>query len=139
MTKSDLRTGMIVKLREGTEFVVFKNAVVNLCEIIFEPQEDIIVNSNIGQWHYLSSYNSNLTFVANSYDDCDCARFDIMEIYMSKDPLSLMNLSIRRNEWKLLWKREDSVKEITMKDIEEKFGCKVKIVREDRASDRDHI
>ena len=32
---------------------------------------------------------------------------------------------------RLLWKRKE-YKEVTMQEIEEKFGCKVKIVEEDK-------
>lgn len=46
-------------------------------------------------------------------------------------PLSLTNLSESLRTRRLLWERELEAKEVTMAEVEEKFGCKVKIKREE--------
>ena len=36
----------------------------------------------------------------------------------------------RLSECKVIWERGPDIKEVTMAEIEEKFGCKVKIIKE---------
>ena len=49
---------------------------------------------------------------------------DIMSVYAS-------SVYSADTPTKLLWERKE-YKEVTIKEIEEKFGCKVKIVEEDK-------
>ena len=112
MTLNDLKTGMIVKTREGKYNIVMRD---------FIDEGDILVglsrNNKISEtWTHLSNYNQDMTSSIFPH-------IDIMSVYTSY-PYSADTPK------KLLWKREE-YREVTMRDIEEKFGCKVKIVEEE--------
>ena len=78
-------------------------------------------------------YDENLYFKPGDNDEIN-RDYDIMAIY---DSYYISPLELKRILFGLLdpsdiawdWKRE--VKEVTMADIEELFGCKVKIVKEE--------
>lgn len=111
MKKSDLRSGMVVKVRSGIEyFVVIPDK--------YDYGTMFLMNKN-GLTCNESYYEEDLT------DEEGDSDFDIMEVYDAKVTgfsHAFNNLSSR-----LIWKREE-VKEVTMKEVCEKFGCKVKIV-----------
>ena len=116
MKKSDLRSGMIVEYRNGLKRIVLLNS----------KQGDVLVgatglNENTNNFFAygkmdLSKYDEELRYKGNDID------FDIVSVYESSE----INVSKIAN--KILDRKEE--KEITMAEIEEKFGCKVKIVKE---------
>ena len=59
---------------------------------------------------------------------------DIEEVYGYCDDF---NKALRYSTYnrKLLWRRKPEVKEVTIQQIEEKFGCRVKIVNKDEEYD----
>ena len=117
MTLNDLKTGMIVKTRNGEYHIIMRD---------FIDDGDILAglscnNKILGTWTSLSNYNQDMT-----HSGVPC--LDIMSVYTSY-PYSADTPK------KLLWERKEC-KEVTMKEIEEKFGCKVKIVgNEDEHND----
>ena len=119
MKLSDLKTGMIVTLRNGEEYVVFRNFA-----DLFSQATSIICNGK--KWNNLCYYSDDLK--------CNSALLgtgqDIVKVEIPYHPYSFFNLEHEREKRKLLWK-EEAVKEVTMAEIEEKFGCKVKIIKED--------
>lgn len=124
MKKSDLKTGMIVKTRDDAEFIVYVD-VVDICNTEYNFRS-VIVNAKNYEWLPLEYYDENLIYKME-----DRPYFDIIEIYAPSHPYGFMDIEYKKDERKLLWKREDNnieIKEITMMDIEDKFGCKVKIV-----------
>ena len=113
MTLNDLKTGMVVKTREGKYNIVMRD---------FIDEGDILAglsfNNKISDtWTSLSNYNQDMT-------NSGFPHIDIMSVYSSY-PYSADTPK------KLLWERKE-YKEVTMREIEEKFGCKVKIVEEDK-------
>ena len=107
-TKADLKDGMIVEYRNGRMRLVFGK---KLYDTFY-----IIANELI------------------NYDETLCARFsslgkayDIVRVYDKSNWYS----GFENIQSKLLWERkeESEVKEVTMAEVEEKFGCKVKIVK----------
>ena len=118
MKLSDLKTGMIVTLRNGSEYVVFRNS----ANLYGFDSSDILVNAEKCSWHKLSKYTDYLHC-------CSETEWDIVKVEIPYHPFCNMNIDYERDKRKLLW--EESVKEVTMAEIEEKFGCKVKIVKED--------
>ena len=113
MTLDDLKTGMIVKTREGKYNIVMRD---------FIDEGDILAglsfNNKISDtWTSLSDYNQDMTHSEFPY-------LDIVSVYDSY-PYSADTPT------KLLWERKE-YKEVTMREIEEKFGCKVKIVKGDK-------
>ena len=112
MTLDDLKTGMIVKTREGKYNIVMRD---------FIDEGDILAglsrNNKISETcTHLSNYNQDMT-------NSRFPHIDIMSVYASY-PYSA------DTQKKLLWERKE-YKEVTIRDIEEKFGCKVKIVEEE--------
>ena len=113
MTLNDLKTGMIVKTRNGEYHIVMRD---------FIDEGDVMAGlscSNIisGTWTSLSNYNQDMTHPTLAF-------LDIMSVYSSY-PYSAYTPK------RPLWERKE-YKEVTMREIEEKFGCKVKIVEEDK-------
>ena len=109
MTLNDLKTGMIVEIRNGNSYIVMRD---------FIDDGDIIAglscNNKISDtWISLSSYDKDMTHSS-------LPNIDIMSVYAS-------SAYSTDTPTKLLWERNE-YKEVTMKEIEEKFGCKVKIV-----------
>lgn len=111
MKLDDLKTGMIVTLRNGTSHIVMRD---------FIDEGDLFVNmseNKIIGWLYLNDYTTDM-----KYKDVDA--FDVMRVYRT-----CFYYDISSKE-ALLWERKDDYKEVTMQEIEEKFGCKVKIIGE---------
>ena len=119
MKLSDLKTGMIVTLRNGDEYVVFRN-----CKNLYNfDSSDILVNAKLYSWHNLSKYTDDLCCCPNK-------EWDVVKVEIPYHPYSTMNIDYEREKREVFWERE-KVLEVTMAEIEEKFGCKVKIVKED--------
>ena len=109
MTLNDLKTGMIVKTREGKYNIVMRD---------FIDCGDILAglscNNKISETcTSLSNYNQDMTYPK-------LPSLDIVNVYAS-------SVYSADTTTRLLWERNE-YKEVTMKEIEEKFGCKVKIV-----------
>lgn len=101
-TKSDLKSHMVVRLRDGRVGVVFGNYIITASSIIF-----------------INRYNDDLT-MSFSKD------IDIVQAFDSLDFSSVLDNSV------LIWdrQREEEIKEVTMGEVEKKFGCKVKIIND---------
>jgi hypothetical protein len=104
MTKSDLKNRMVVELRNGTRYVVIDNYLTNW----FSSS-------------YLQFYNDKLLSYRKK-DETIIKVYDKIEYFEELQETEIL-------EKKLLWQRSE-FKEITIEDIEKKFGCKVKIVKE---------
>lgn len=99
--KSDLTNRMVVECRNGNKYIVI---------------DDMLLSTNDYSW--LLSYNGNLTMKQG------LSEYDIMKVYNRANSLDFNKYMLT-----LLWERQE-VKEVTMAEVEEKFGCKVKIVKE---------
>ena len=127
MKLSDLKTGMIVTWRNGVECVVMIDCECNTS--IFGSA--LVVNAVGCHWMPLSDYGEDMKIKSGYEDELDDAsELDIVKVEVPCHPYSFFNLEYEKEKRKLLWK-EETVKELTMAEIEEKFGCKVKIVKED--------
>lgn len=129
MTKSDLRVGDVVKTREGCHLVILPN----------ENSKDGLATfrkSIFGCQCYLSAYDEDLTHR-------DISEYDIVAVYKASEPYkdkayliikSIMSdneideFLFDRFNWD--WVRPEPVKEMTMAELEEVLGYKVKIVKE---------
>ena len=111
-TKSDLKNRMVVEFRNGKKYIVIDNKLLA-----------------ITGYKYLYFYNEDLTTTPIT---CEApvesgekvSNFDIMKVY---DQVN--SLDFNENKLKLLWERSE-VKEVTMAEVEEKLGCKVKMVKD---------
>lgn len=85
--------------------------------------KDVIVNGQKGLWNNLSdNFNEDLT---NKKDFC----FDIVKVEIPYHPYCFMEMNHEKGRRKTIWE-EKQCKEVTMAEVEQKFGCKVKIVKE---------
>ena len=109
-TKSDLKTGMGVVLRDGTKGHVLLDTVAG----------DVIrfINEGSNQWGSVDEYDENMI-------DCNMNAMDIVEVYSSK--YAYCYLTDRVFNQDCVFKREKPTK-ITMKKINEHFGKAIEIV-----------
>lgn len=103
-TKADLKNRMVVEYRNGSLRLVVGDTLIGK-----------------GGFLSLSDYKENLIY------ENEKAEFDIVKIYNRISNLD--NLEII-GALDLLWERPEipEIKEVTMSEVEEKFGCKVKII-----------
>lgn len=102
MKKSDLKNRMVVELMDGKRFLVIDGMLIGNDEL----------------WRELPYYNEDLTHY--KYPD-----EDIVKVYPAVINKFLDIDTI--DKWQCpIWER---VREVTMEEVEEKFGCKVKIVK----------
>ena len=118
MKLSDFKTGMIVTLRNGDEYVVFKDI-----STLFTDEDAVICNGK--SWERLGRYTNDMKHGFAGFGKTH----DIVKVEVPYHPYSFFNLEHERGKRKIVW--EEGAKEVTMAEIEEKFGCKVKIVKED--------
>ena len=109
--KSDLRTGMKVKLRDGCEYIVL----LNMCHE-WSDDTNILIETTEGHgWLSLDSYNDDLTnTVSNDYD--------IIEVFKS-DHLRPLITDFYEVEWTNIQTRK-----MTLEEIENALGYKVEII-----------
>lgn len=107
--KSDLMPGYIVERMDGS------------IRMVVQAKSGLYLTDG-GTYLTLEEYNDDL-----ESKTCD---HTIKRVYDFVDnPRCALDLIVFDRE--LIWERPENAKEITMSDIEEKFGCKVKIVKEE--------
>lgn len=119
MTKSELKTGMIVRYRYGALRVIMRN------DTEYDHDAYLV---GADKWTELRNFNEDLTFgdVFHAPDNDIIAVYEVphrsyMNIFCGKYKL---DDSFVMNYGHLLWEREDPVVEMTIKEIEEKLGIK---------------
>ena len=123
MTKKDLKTGMKVVLKDGTKCIVMRGI-----RREFGLEEDCLVFLDTDGRTDIDNYSEDI--IMEKSDWYDLSKFDIEEVYISTN----LNHTLQKNGlWKLIWKREPVVEEITadeaMKRLEEQSGKRIKIIR----------
>ena len=116
MTKQDLKSGMVVKCRNGDEYQVF----LGLHEDC-NSNGKAMVEINGKGFVNLNDFNDDLTCTS-------LKEFDIMKVYFTRRAYKLTDPKGYTN-WQCLWKREEP-KELTVSEIEKLLGYPVKIVKE---------
>ena len=126
MTLDDLKTGMIVTMRNGVQFTVIRN-MVNL----WHGGNDILIYSttkgNAG-WMPFDAYNSNMTYMMGDND------WDIVKVEATKHPFGFMDVDYHVQERTLIWKENHPIK-LTVAEIEARLGYRVEIVSDDNKED----
>lgn len=105
-TKSDLKNRMVVEYRNGYRRMVVGDRLMGI--------------SGSG---CLNTFDEDLTTKSQGPSTRD---FDIVKVYNQIGTLDEIKII---NSCNKIWERSE-VKEVTMSEVEEKFGCKVKIVKE---------
>ena len=123
--KKDLKTGMMVVTRGGSEFFVYKDVVTDI-----EPNGKSWIKCGDFMIDF-KDYNDDLIYKREIVDG---EGFDIVEVYLVKHPpidrLREIHWNYRESDEKsLIWRREE-VKELTIKEIEKMLGTKIKIIGE---------
>lgn len=107
ITKSDLKTGMVVECRNGDKYMV----------LLDTPTSDILVCGD--GWVRLQHYEDDLHVVG-------IEKFDIVAVYSPDEGWQMIY-----EYWdtqKCIWRRSE-VKEVTLSEIAEKFGVAVEDIR----------
>ena len=123
MKLKDLRTGMIVTCRNGSEFTVIRDRVIDeacTCDVFVRHDDN-----GLG-WMRFDQYNEDLTFGQFAISPMD---WDIVKIERAKHPFGFMNLDYYPEKRVFIWQRKDVVK-LTLAEIEERLGHPVEIVEE---------
>ena len=119
-TKSDLKTGMGVVLRDGSKGHV----------LLGTEAGDVIrfINGGSNQWASVDEYDENMI-------DCDTSAVDIIEVYSSRfayacltDRVFNQDCVFKREEPKPEPKPEPEPTKMTMKEINEHFGKPIEII-----------
>lgn len=127
-----IHSGTVVKFRDRRLAVALNG--INLKEDYntykFYGLKELTSTVSKGGIINLDAYDDHL-----DYKEGDkLSSYDIMAI--SNDPRSFKDIIrimfgfVSENDIRWDWRREE-VKEVTMKEVEKKFGCKVKIVKEE--------
>jgi len=110
MKKSDLKTGMVVQMRNGKHFRVFLNT----------NDGDFISGSN--EWNPLGAYREDFTSTS-SFNSLDIVKvYDTGAYELAQDPLDLDRADV-------IWveSEPEETRKMTLEEIEEVLGYKVEI------------
>ena len=145
MTKEDIKEGDIVLLRDGRICIVMPDIYNPIRGLALYGRYKYTMDREVGKVIAFNEvYNDDLTSLYDRDYNIMAVRKDTYSSYnimaVRKDTYSSSS-KINSLIFKLLfslidpkditwdWEREE-VKEVTMADVEEKFGCKVKIIKE---------
>jgi len=135
MTKSDLRTGMVVTLRNGNKYTVYLNCHNHNNDHSSSDRlfRDVLVNSSYGHlddpWLSLCNYNEDLTRKLRTVGDH--LDFDIVKVQTMLHPQHLNTVPEKVATYETIWERkEPNPKQMTVAEIEKELGYKVEIVSE---------
>jgi hypothetical protein len=110
MTKSDLKTGYIVTLRDGGKAVVVKNMTFKECE------KDVLIFQRECQWEYLDVWNEDLKH--HTFHD-----HDIVLVEKGGTPYNLFDIDYEHSKRTVIWGEVESVSnEEYRKEIAEIIG-----------------
>lgn len=112
MKKSDLKSGMVVEVRNGDRY------------LLIEDSGEIFLLGYDG-FNYMHSYEEDLTMISNP-------DYDIVRVW-SSFPAGFKYLAALDPECAVVWTREET-REITAEEafriLKEHYGCPVKIIDE---------
>ena len=110
MTKSDLKTGYIVTLRDGGKAVVVKNMTFKECE------KDVLIFQRECQWECLNVWNEDLKH--HTIHD-----YDIVLVEKGGTPYNLFDIDYEHSKRTVIWGEVESVSnEEYRKEIAEIIG-----------------
>ena len=119
MTKDDLKSGMIVVLRDGTKMMVLTD-----CYTAYHGNQQFCL-IDAGGFMNSDEYNNDLLDEDGSVD------YDIMKVYCNSINSYTYNMN-QLDESTLLWDRKckyKEPKEMTISEIEKQLGYSIKIVK----------
>lgn len=111
MKKSDLKTGMRVRFKNGRIYIVIRDY-----DTASYGHQDVLFVNNVG-FMVGSDYREDLLYRDDNYS--------VSEVYSS--PVDSYFLDIER-KGRLLWERQEP-KEMTLEEIEAELGYPVRVIR----------
>jgi uncharacterized protein YjbK len=123
MTKSELKTGMIVITREGVKCMVYTN-IQTACTTRKPNYGDAVIVALDGShyWNVLSDYNENM-----ETKNRDLGKYDIMEVIQVDHPFCFTDHKYEVTGQKTLWKRPEK-KKYTYGQLREILGEEFEVV-----------
>ena len=116
MTINELKTGMHVVTKDGSEWVVLRDTMFRDKDILVAVHED----DKCGNWLGLNGYNQNMTTIDREFDD-----FDIVKVYQPVYECTTL-------EYKLDTCPDDNLTDMifaeeimTKAEAEQKFGIRI--------------
>ena len=122
MKLKDLKTGMRIILRDGSEAVVLKDVITPHKS---EGKQDMYVYID-GGWMSSSRYNDDLTIKGENKE------FDIVKVYAQNNGEYIDASVLDKNALKYMdkiWERKEKIK-MTVSEICEELGYDIEIVKE---------
>ena len=117
MKKSDLKTGMRVELSNGSLYMIIKD----IDSKLYGHQKIALINNS----GFLrgESYDDDLNFIMDK-------DYDIVKVYTINEYENglLSSETLKFDKKYLIWTRKEPIK-MTVKEIEEKIGYKIEIVK----------
>lgn len=113
MTKSELKTGMVVTARDMEKYMVYKD-----CAYKDEHTLSVLARED-GVWSSIDNYNDDLTVP-------DCRSLDIMKVEVPKHP-RLAWQKYKESNYTTIWERKPP-KKMTVAEIEAILGYSVEII-----------
>ena len=125
MTKSDLKTGMVIEFSSKCRFkkaVIYKTMYKNI--LIYDTGND---------HDTFDSINEDLSWYEDDRDDPK----DIIAIYKVPKNVATSYLfrptmfkELIEKSTECIWRKNPKYKEVTIEELEAKYGCKIRIVKE---------
>ena len=122
MTKSELKTGMVVTYRDGREAMVFKDCADNNFPNIFKKEASMLISEE-ATWLDLRFINEDLLYTSGCVND-----LDIIMVECVRRP-SLLWQHYDPKNYTVIWERNPP-KKMTVAEIEAILGYRVEIVSE---------
>lgn len=115
MTKSELKTGMIVTLRNKMKMFVYRD-----CATTTPIEEGVFVNQYTSKCNYMTEYGEDLTHKVFSSLDIMKVEKVVHPFFFQRNPNDILAAQV-------CWVREEARK-MTKEEIEEILGYKIEIV-----------
>ena len=119
MTKSELKTGMIVTRRDGQKLTVYRDCA---CSFNAIYHNNVFVDASTKSWHSMESYSEDLS------NNQGCPEFDIVKVELPHHPYDFNRFPLNAEITKVLWECTEPKKKMTVAEIEKILGYKVEIV-----------
>ena len=114
--KSDLKTSDVVLSTKGSYGIVLRGTPKGDLVKWFKNKNDEIIH----KYRRLDMINDDLTFTFDGKDN------RIIKVYRVTDQHDMSTMNAIQDKY-LFW--EEKVKEVTIADLEEIYGCKVKVIK----------
>ena len=120
MTKSELKTGMIVTQRCGKKLTVYRDCA---CSFEHSIHKNVFVDASAETWHPLDYYTEDLINNKGYHE------YDIVKVELAHHPYDFNKYPFDAKVDKVLWER-DNTRKMTVAEIEMILGYGVEIISE---------